>query len=48
VSDAEGEAFFSLLVHPLNGRVQVQAGYVAPRVDEQFDDEGNRIEEPER
>jgi general secretion pathway protein H len=48
VSDPEGQTFFSLLVHPLNGRVQVQAGYVAPRVDEQFDDEGNRIEEPER
>ena len=45
VSDEEGESFFSLLVHPLNGRVQVQAGYVAPRVDEQFDDEGTRIEE---
>ncbi len=45
VSDAEGESFFSLLVHPLNGRVQVQAGYVAPRVDEQFDDEGNRVDE---
>lgn len=45
VSDEEGESFFSLLVHPLNGRVQVQAGYVAPRVDEQFDDEGNRTDE---
>jgi general secretion pathway protein H len=46
ISDPEGESFFSLLVHPLNGRVQVQGGYVAPRVDEQFDDEGTRIEEP--
>jgi general secretion pathway protein H len=46
VSDKEGESFFSLLVHPLNGRVQVQAGYVEPRVDQQFDDEGTRIEEP--
>jgi general secretion pathway protein H len=45
VSDPEGDSFFSLLVHPLNGRVQVQAGYVAPRVDEQFDDEGTRIED---
>jgi general secretion pathway protein H len=45
VSDPEGEAFYSLLVHPLNGRVEVKAGYVAPRVDEQFDDEGTRIEE---
>jgi general secretion pathway protein H len=45
VSDPEGDSFFSLLVHPLNGRVQVQAGYVAPRVEEQFDDEGTRIED---
>jgi general secretion pathway protein H len=44
ISDPEGESFFSLLVHPLNGRVQVMGGYVEPRVDEQFDDEGNRIE----
>ena len=45
VSDPEGQTFFSLLVHPLNGRVQVQSGYVAPRVEQQFDDEGNEIEQ---
>ena len=41
LSDEDGETFYSLLVHPLNGRVKVQAGYVAPRVEQQFDDEGN-------
>jgi general secretion pathway protein H len=45
ISDPDGQSFFSLLVHPLNGRVQVQAGYVAPRVEQQFDDEGNEIEQ---
>jgi general secretion pathway protein H len=43
ISDEEGKAFFSLLVHPLSGRVKIQGGYVAPRVDEQFDDEGNAV-----
>jgi general secretion pathway protein H len=43
VSDEEGKAFFSLLVHPLSGKVKVVGGYVAPRVDEQFDDEGNAV-----
>jgi general secretion pathway protein H len=45
VSDQDGETFYSLLVHPLNGRVKVYAGYIEPRIDEQFDDEGQRIEE---
>ena len=48
LSDEDGETFYSLLVHPLNGRVKVEAGYVAPRVDQQFDDEGTEIEEPGR
>jgi hypothetical protein len=30
-------------VHPLNGKVKVQAGYVPPRVEQQYDDEGNEI-----
>jgi general secretion pathway protein H len=47
ISDEEGQTFYSLLVHPLNGRVQITAGYVEPRVDEQFDDEGVRIERAE-
>lgn len=46
VSDATGQTFFSLLVHPLNGRVKMVGGYVAPRVDEQFDDEGTQTSAP--
>jgi hypothetical protein len=43
LSDEDGQTFYSLLVHPLNGKVKVQAGYVAPRVEQQYDDEGNEI-----
>ena len=43
VSDEEGKSFFSLLVHPLSGKVKVHGGYIEPRIDEQFDDEGNRV-----
>ena len=43
VSDEEGEVFYSLLVHPLNGKVKVHSGYVEPRVEQQFDDEGNEV-----
>ncbi len=45
VSDPEGKSFYSLLVHPFNGRVKVESGYVAPRVEQQFDDEGNQVEQ---
>ena len=47
ISDEEGKTFYSLLVHPLSGKVQIQSGYVEPRVDEQFDDEGNQITVPQ-
>jgi hypothetical protein len=43
LSDEDGTTFYSLLIHPLNGKVKVQAGYVAPRVEQQYDDEGNEI-----
>jgi prepilin-type N-terminal cleavage/methylation domain-containing protein len=43
VSDEKGESFFSLIVHPLNGRVQVQAGFVQPPVAEQVDDAGEVV-----
>lgn len=46
VSDDKGESFYSLLVHPLNGRVKVEAGFIEPRVDQQFDDEGNEVVRP--
>lgn len=44
VSDKERKVFYSLLVHPLTGHVKLQSGYIEPRIDEQYDDEGNRIE----
>jgi general secretion pathway protein H len=43
ISDEEGKSYFSLLVAPLSGKVKVVGGYVEPRVDEQFDDEGNAV-----
>jgi general secretion pathway protein H len=46
ISDPEGETFYSLLIHPLNGRVKVHAGYIEPRIDQQFDDEGKALVEP--
>lgn len=45
LSDEKAEAFYTLLVHPLNGRVKVHNGYIEPRVDEQYDDEGQRLDE---
>jgi hypothetical protein len=33
-------------VAPLSGKVKIESGYVTPRVDEQFDDEGNRVARP--
>ncbi len=45
VSDKEQQVFYSLLVHPLTGHVKIHDGYIEPRVDEQYDDEGNRIEQ---
>lgn len=44
LSDDEGQAFYSLVVHPLTGRVRVHNTYVEPPVQEQYDDEGNRLE----
>jgi general secretion pathway protein H len=45
VSDKDGQNFYSLLVHPLTGRVKIHPGYIEPRVDVQYDDEGNRLED---
>jgi prepilin-type N-terminal cleavage/methylation domain-containing protein len=43
LSDDEEKTFYSLVVHPLTGRVQIYNRYIDPPVEEQFDDEGNRI-----
>ncbi len=44
LADKDGTVAFSLMVHPLTGRVKVKAGYVEPPLREQFDDEGTVIE----
>jgi general secretion pathway protein H len=44
LSDDEEKTFYSLVVHPLTGRVQIYNKYVDPPVEEQWDDEGNKIE----
>ena len=44
LSDEDGKVFYSLVVHPLTGRVQIYNRYVEPPVEQQFDDEGNKIE----
>jgi hypothetical protein len=33
------------VVHPLTGRVKVHNTYIEPPVEEQFDDEGNKLSE---
>jgi hypothetical protein len=43
LSDEEEKTFYSLVVHPLTGRVQIYNRYVEPPVEEQYDDEGNKI-----
>jgi general secretion pathway protein H len=44
LSDRDGQKFYTLVVHPLTGRVIVNNRYVEAPVNEQFDDEGNKIE----
>lgn len=43
LSDDEQRTIYSLVVHPLTGRVKVMNGYVQPPVEEQRDDEGNVV-----
>lgn len=40
----EDKSFYTLVVHPLTGRVQIYPKYVDPPVQEQFDDSGTKIE----
>lgn len=44
LSDDKQENFYTLVVHPLTGRVKVLNQFVEAPVEEQYDDEGNRIE----
>ncbi|MBC8131388.1 MAG: prepilin-type N-terminal cleavage/methylation domain-containing protein [Deltaproteobacteria bacterium] len=43
LSDLKGETFYSLVVHPITGRVRIYNEYVKPRFDEQIDDVGNSV-----
>ncbi len=43
LSDGEGKAIYSLVVHPITGRVRIFNEYVKPPLDDQVDDEGNAV-----
>ena len=43
LTDKKREAFYSLVVHPLTGRVQIKNSYVEPPLQKQFDDEDKEI-----
>jgi prepilin-type N-terminal cleavage/methylation domain-containing protein len=43
LSDEDQKNIYSLVVHPLTGRVQIFNRYIEPPVDKQYDDEGNEI-----
>jgi general secretion pathway protein H len=43
LSDAKRETFYSLVVHPLNGRVNIKSTYVEPNLSEQVDDAGKLV-----
>jgi general secretion pathway protein H len=44
MSDAKGETFYSIVVHPITGRVKIYDQYINPPYSERYDDQGNRIE----
>jgi len=43
LTDKKREAFYSLVVHPLTGRVQIKNSYVEPPLEKQYDDDGKEI-----
>jgi len=43
VSDLEGGTIYSLIVHPVTGRIQVVNEYVRPPIDDRVDDEGEAV-----
>jgi general secretion pathway protein H len=44
LSDMKDESFYSLVVHPITGRVQIKSELVnPPRTGDQYDDQGNRV-----
>jgi len=44
LSDKNGESFYSIVVHPVTGRVRIYDEYIKPPINERFDDEGTRVE----
>jgi general secretion pathway protein H len=43
LADKQRETFYSLVVHPLNGRVQIENSYVEANTGEQVDDTGKAV-----
>jgi len=43
LTDKKRDSVYSLVVHPLTGRVQIKNFYVEPPLQKQFDDEGKEI-----
>jgi general secretion pathway protein H len=44
LSDPKGESFYSLVVHPITGRVEVKSELVnPPQTADRYDDQGNRV-----
>jgi hypothetical protein len=43
LTDKKRDAVYSLVVHPLTGRVQIKNFYVEPPLQKQYDDEGKEI-----
>lgn len=43
LSDKNEKSYYSIVVHPVTGRVRIYDEYVKPPVNERYDDEGNRI-----
>lgn len=44
LTDPKGESTYSIVVHPITGRVKIYSEYIAPPGTDQYDDEGTRIE----
>jgi hypothetical protein len=43
LTDLEGTSVYSLVVHPITGRVRIYNSEVLPPVGKQYDDEGNEV-----
>ncbi len=43
LSDPKRASFYSLVVHPLTGRVEIKSKYIEPSIDKQYDDSGQEV-----